>query len=168
MKFITRTFSQFKPMLQITSSKFFQHAANSHSDVFVCLHSVLTWIREIHFIYLQGHSSVNTQQALLIPSSLIQYQIKWKWNNKCRKNGLPVIALPASERALWPQHTTVSPSQRRQLATADMRHCARRWKAEGPTVGAPNTPPRTRTPPPPEKTHNKKRAVRSLSSLSYP
>lgn len=36
-----------------------------------------------------------------------------------------------------------------------MRHCARCWKAEGPTVRAPSTQPRTRTPPPPENTQTK-------------
>lgn len=79
---------------------------------------------------------------------------------------IPMIAQPASERALWPQRTTVSPSQRRRLPTVGTRHCERCWKAEGPKVRAPNTQPRTRTPPPPVNAQTRKRPVRSLSLLS--
>lgn len=66
---------------------------------------------------------------------------------------LPMIAQPASERALWPQRTTVSPSQRRWPPTAGMRHCEWHWKAEGRKLRALNTQPRTRTLPPPVNTH---------------
>ncbi len=80
---------------------------------------------------------------------------------------IPMIAQPATERALWPQRTTVSPSQRRWPPTSDMRHCARCWKAEGPTAGAPNTQPRTRTPPPPENTQTKTSEVALTNPLCF-
>lgn len=80
-----------------------------------------------------------------------------------------MIAQPATEKALWPQHTTASPSQKRWPSTQDMRHCACCWQAEGLRAGSPNTKPRTRTPPPPENTNSKKQmsAVSLLKARSW-
>ena len=101
----------------------------------------------------------NTQEVLKkilvwsIAMSWYIYMCPLVWDSH-----IPMIAPPASERARWPQRTTVSPGQRHRPPTADTRHCVRCWRAEGPRLRAPNTQPRTGTPPPPGNTQTKETA----------
>lgn len=109
------------------------------------------------------HYDLNLSRIIIHGKIVIIYICK---SSSLKFTYIPMIAQPASERALWPQCTTVSPSQRRWPPMSDTRHCARCWKAEGPRVRAPNTPPRTRTPPLPENTQTRKQPGRSLALLS--